>query len=688
MQLINNIILNLGLRRDITLVLVVVVVIFMMILPLPSFIMDVLITFSMTLSIMIMLVALRITRPLDFMTFPSILLISTLFRLAISISTTRLILVEGEAGDIIKTFGEVVIGGNIVVGLVIFLIITVVQFMVITKGADRVAEVTARFTLDGLPGKQMSIDADLRAGNVTQAMAKARRSDLELETKLFGAMDGAMKFVKGDATAGLVITAINLIGGILIGMTQRGMSFGEAGTLYSTMTIGDGLVAQIPALLISVSSGTIVTRVAGEKANDLSTDITFELSNNTRTLQICGFVVCAFGFIPGFPTIIFLCVGISIGLFGFFEQRKVTQMEEVVTDTWGMLEKKHAEYVIQECAEKEELPSIKILFPRIIRDFDVHEFSRLIDQLQQTLADKYGISFGIWSFAINDQQEHRCEVSIKGQLIDITEISNEYLFVKANASYLNIIDIDVYTEYKRQEGSLVKIEHQKTLDEKGIDYLDGQSLFFKKLNYTIEKNLPKFIMIEDVVRLLEKVGTTNKSLSQLLGEAIPKERLTYILKKLLEEGISLVSTDLIFETILYWGPKEENSLVIVDKVREAIGHEIVNRYATDDFLPVVIIAPSMEGVLREGLRIISNESYIILDTDISDNMFMQLNNTIQSPYEAKRDPVLTVQSDIRQGLQSILRERGYKIPVFSYQEIPAEVTLYPVGFIQPESIPS
>lgn len=684
MKAINNFILKLGFRRDVILAVLVVLVIFMMILPLPTILMDILITFSMTLAILIMLVALRITKPLQFLTFPSILLISTLFRLAISISTTRLILVEGDAGNIIQTFGEVVIGGNLVVGLVIFLIITVVQFLVITKGADRVAEVTARFTLDGLPGKQMSIDADMRAGNISQAAAKSRRDDLELETKLFGSMDGAMKFVKGDAVAGLVITAINLIGGITIGMTQRGLSFSEAGSLYSTMTIGDGLVAQIPALLTSISSGTIVTRVAGNDANDLSTDMTMELSNNTRTLQICGITICIFGFIPGFPTVIFLCVGSAIGISGFLQQRKLKEMENVIADTWSLLETTHAEFVAKECEMKQQLPSVKLLFPKIIKEFDVEEFSRLMDQLTNSLSRKYGISFGIWSFAINDKEQSLCEITIKGQLSEPIEISKDYVFVKANAAYLSMIGIEVHTEYKLQEGCLIKSDYIDLLTEKGIEYLNGQAIFFKRLSYIIEKNLSKFVMIENTVNLLKQVEKTDKSLSQLLGETIPKERLTYILKKLLEEGISIANLNIIFEAILYWAPKEENSLVVVDKVREAIGHEITSRYTEDEFLPVVIVAPSMEGIMREGLRALNNESFIILDTDISDHFLEQVRSSIPFPHKEKQDPILITQADVRHGLRSILRERDYSIPVLSYQEIPADVTLYPVGFIQSE----
>ncbi len=264
---------QLGQRKDIMLAILLLAVVFMMVLPLPTVILDVLIAINMTISVVLLMVSVYITSPLQFSVFPVLLLVTTLFRLALAVSTTRMILLQADAGQIVYTFGQFVVGGNLIVGIVIFLIITIVQFLVITKGSERVAEVSARFSLDAMPGKQMSIDGDMRAGVIDMDEARERRSQVEKESQMFGSMDGAMKFVKGDAIAGLVIILVNILGGIAIGVSQRGMSASDALSLYSILTVGDGMVSQVPALLIAITSGIIVTRVSSENSADLGSDI-------------------------------------------------------------------------------------------------------------------------------------------------------------------------------------------------------------------------------------------------------------------------------------------------------------------------------------------------------------------------------------------------------------------------------
>jgi type III secretion protein V len=287
-------------RNDIVLAVLLVAIVFMMILPLPTWLVDVLIGVNMTVSAMLLMVAMYLPSPLAFSSFPSVLLVSTLLRLGISIATTRLILLEGDAGHIIETFGNFVVGGNLIVGLVVFLIMTIVQFVVITKGAERVAEVAARFSLDAMPGKQMSIDGDMRAGTIDMEEAKIRRRLVEKESQLYGAMDGAMKFVKGDAIAGIIIVVVNLVGGILIGTLQRGLSLSEATRVYSVLTIGDGLIAQIPALFIAICAGMIVTRVqSGEGPSNVGRDIGAQVLAQPKALVIAAVVAMGMGLIPG-----------------------------------------------------------------------------------------------------------------------------------------------------------------------------------------------------------------------------------------------------------------------------------------------------------------------------------------------------------------------------------------------------
>ncbi|NJR13299.1 MAG: FHIPEP family type III secretion protein [Phyllobacteriaceae bacterium] len=297
---------NLGRFHDVAFVLFFGIIVALLIIPLPTVLIDGLIGVNMALAVMIMVAALYLRSVLDLSTFPAIVLLTTLLRLAISVATTRLILAEGDAGHIITAFGNFVVEGNVIVGLVIFLIVALVQFIVITKGAERIAEVTARFTLDAMPGKQMSIDADVRAGTCTPEDARARRFKLEKESQFFGSMDGAMRFVKGDAIAGLVIIIVNLIGGMLVGMLQKNMSAGEALKKYSLLTVGDGLIAQIPSMFIAVAAGIVVTRVMKEDAQDVGRDIAEQLAKQARPLMIAAVFCIALSLIPGFPTLVFL----------------------------------------------------------------------------------------------------------------------------------------------------------------------------------------------------------------------------------------------------------------------------------------------------------------------------------------------------------------------------------------------
>ena len=334
-NLLNRGIAALTSRNDIILAVMIVAIIFMMILPLPTLAVDALIGVNMTISATLLMVAMYLPSPLAFSSFPSVLLVTTLFRLGISIATTRLILLQGDAGHIIETFGNFVVGGNLIVGLVVFLILTIVQFVVITKGAERVAEVAARFSLDAMPGKQMSIDADLRAGTIDMDQARQRRSVVEKESQLYGAMDGAMKFVKGDAIAGLIIVAVNLLGGILIGTLQRGMTAGNAVQVYSILTIGDGLIAQIPALFIAICAGIIVTRVqTGDGPSNVGRDIGSQVLAQPRALVIAAAIALGMGLIPGMPTLVFAILALAVGTVGLVLLRST---RKVVDEKTGVI---------------------------------------------------------------------------------------------------------------------------------------------------------------------------------------------------------------------------------------------------------------------------------------------------------------------------------------------------------------
>jgi type III secretion protein V len=309
MSLINRLLAEMSKRQDLVFAFFFVMIVVMLVFPLPTWLVDGLLAVNLTVSLVILISATYLKHPLEMSSFPSIILLTSMLRVAMSVATTRLILATGDAGQLIVAFGEFVIGGNLVVGLVIFLIIATVQFMVVTKGAERISEVSARFTLDALPGKQMSIDNDARNGDITAEEARDKRQTLQLEMQFYGAMDGAMRFVKGDAIAGLIIVFINLVGGMTIGMMQRGLSAGEAGQLYVLLSVGDGLIAQIPAMFMALAAGTIVTRVTTDTSSNLGRDITRQLGAEPKALGVAGFVAIGMGFTPGFPTIVFMILG-------------------------------------------------------------------------------------------------------------------------------------------------------------------------------------------------------------------------------------------------------------------------------------------------------------------------------------------------------------------------------------------
>lgn len=316
---------KLGQRNDLMLAAMLVAIVSLIILPMPTVLVDFLIALNMGLSFILMMTSIYLLSPLEFSSFPAVLLVTTLFRLALSITTTRLILLQADAGEIVYTFGNFVVGGNLIVGIVIFLIITIVQFLVITKGSERVAEVSARFSLDGMPGKQMSIDADLRAGSIEMEEAQKRRELVQKESQMYGSMDGAMKFVKGDAIAGLIIIFVNITAGVAIGTTMNDMTAGEALQLYAILTVGDGLISQIPALLISITSGIIVTRVSNEDSKDLGNEIGGQLLDKPKALLVGGVLLLGFALIPGFPTFIFLMLALMIGGGGYYLLRKASR---------------------------------------------------------------------------------------------------------------------------------------------------------------------------------------------------------------------------------------------------------------------------------------------------------------------------------------------------------------------------
>lgn len=677
----NSFFVNMTEHKDVFLLLVIVVVLLMMILPLPTFLMDIMITLNISAAILILLMTLQLRTPTQFSTFPSLLLVTTLFRLAISISTTRLILIEGDAGKIVETFGNVVISGNLVVGFVIFMIITVVQFLVITKGADRVAEVGARFTLDGMPGKQMSVDADVRAGNIDQAQAKAQRQVLEQETRLFGAMDGAMKFVKGDAMAGLVITLINLVGGIGIGMGQLGYSFGEAAQLYALLTIGDGLVAQIPALLISVAAGTMVTRVTNPHGLDLGTEIGDQISQNHRTMMLGGAVIGLFGFIPGFPTAIFVLVGAGLSVFAYTLNKRRTATPSLPKAEWQEMIELHNKNSEDLKKTVQGSDTIKLILPNSILNFNPVQFQMDFGPLANKMEKFLGIPVGFWSYDINENEETRFEIMIGSDRISAGEVNPDCFFVKANFSYLKEMDIPVESHCGKAEGCWVKFEHGEKLSEENISYHAPLDMILLDLQYAAVSNLDRFVTYQTTLRLLDDESRANPALIEDLKSKIGVDQLCNILKSFVSERIYLKSRTRVIEAILNWAPKCTDPLTVVQHVRAEIDDVISSRFGPDGFLKAIVIAPAMESAIRAGFRKADDESFVVLDSEMSEFIVQQVRSMVDETFKPGSSPVILTQQDIRRAIHNVLVQYGLFVPVLCYQEVTPDILIYPIGFI-------
>ena len=677
-------------RQDLMLVALLVLAIGMMILPLPTLIVDFLLAFNMSATVLLLMVAIYLRQPLDFSTLPAVILIATIFRLALSITTTRLILSNAEAGQIIETFGQFVIAGNLVVGLVIFLIITIVQFVVVTKGSERVAEVSARFTLDAMPGKQMAIDADLRSGEITQAEARERRTQLSKESQFYGAMDGAMKFVKGDAIAGLIITAVNLIGGIAVGSFQKGLGMGEAVAVYSILTIGDGLVAQIPALFTSIACGTIVTRVTTDDKSNLGSDISRQLVAEPRSLQVAAAIMLALAAIPGFPTAIFLFLASLFGglsLLYFLRDRKAKKAE--------LAEQAEAD-AANRGAGGEPLPEFvdrpqEELIVQVRTGIDLFNFidrlvMREVTNTHRTrILEKYGFVFSPPVYD-RDASVGRDEYRIFLEHVPVGSgtIDFDKLLIPDGPDLLEAAGVP-YQVRRDEDGierTYVALEERARLEELDIRYRDAHWMLVDRVVAVQEEYASYFVTVDEVKRLLAIVGKTYQDLVAEVSRVVPITRMTDVLKRLVDEKVSIRSMRLILEALLEWGQKEADPAVLTEHVRGALKRQICFGLADQNrIISVFLLDRGLEDMIRRNLRQSAVGSYLALDEQTSRTLTAQVRAQMDQAARQNRRPIFLTAADVRRFFRSFLKGNGLTCPVISQQEMAPEFTVQPVGVL-------
>lgn len=673
-------------RSDVIIVAFMLMAIVMMIIPLPTSLVDMLIGLNIALSILILIVAFYIGHSVEFSTLPPLILLSTLFRLSLSITTTRLILLHGDAGHIVKAFGDYVIAGQVVVGMVVFLIITVAQFVVITKGAERVAEVAARFTLDAMPGKQMSIDNDLRNGDIEQAEARRRRSRLERESQMFGAMDGAMKFVKGDAIAGLVILAVNLLGGMLIGMSERGMSFGDAVHAYSLLTVGDGLIAQIPALLISVAAGTVVTRVNSDGASgDLGTEILRQLGGSYLALSLTSLIMIGVGLLPGFPTWVFLGLSLIFGASAFVIYRSQAGKKQL---------------------EPEALIEPLEVVPEVLGDgsYAAVPYSRVLLKLGAALADSastqllrqrietmchdirsdLGVDIPVPSVYIDrNAAPNSFRVELEGVPVNEGEMPTNFILLQDDSLHvhlLDIVDLEADSPLSGRPAHWVERQHEETLRSAGISFLPPDEVLRDVLERTLRRYAGDFLGIQETRLLLEHNEVTYGELVKEVLRLVPLQRMAETLRILIGEGVSIRNQRALLESLVEWGGRETDAGRLAEHLRAGLARQISYQYADRNrVIAALVLAPGLEDQLRASLRR-QEPGRELISEDVSRPLLVQLRDACDRTPDAN-SAVLLVHPDLRRSLRRLVLRGELSLAVLSFRELAAEYNLQALATI-------
>ena len=666
---VNGVLLKVAQRAEVLGAVVIMAIVFIFIVPLPTWLVDILIALNICISCLLIMLALFLPGPLAFSSFPSILLLTTMFRLALSIATTRLILLEQDAGDIVEAFGNFVVGGNLAVGMVIFLILTLVNFLVITKGSERVAEVAARFSLDAMPGKQMSIDSDLRAGLIDGVQARDKREQLSRESQLFGAMDGAMKFVKGDAIAGLIIVVVNLLGGFSTGMFQHGLSAADSMALYSVLTIGDGLIAQIPALLISLTAGMIITRVAPEGRKgitNMGAEIARQMTSEPKSWMIASVAMLVFAIVPGMPTLVFILLAMMTGALGYYLDRRRRREAQPEAEA--------VEAMRPEENGKEDLrgfdPSRPYLlqFPSALRGTpEVTDLIHGIRQVRNSLVANIGLTLPPFEVEIDDSladDEMRFCVHevpmVKASVVQRVAVERSALTVEPEHGIPGLAE-------RNEQDWLWLPPDDPLLNDAQLERFNATSLIVERMKKAMMLSGPQFLGIQESKAILSWLENNQPELVQELQRIMPISRFSAVLQRLASEGVPLRAVRLIVESLIEYGQHEREPEALADYARIALKSQIYHQYSEADGLHAWLLSPQTENVLREALRQTQTGVFFALDGDNSAALINLLNQAFSA--RAKIKSVLLVAQDLRSPLRTLLLEEFNHVPVLSFAEL-------------------
>lgn len=676
---------------DIFLAITVITVVALLILPIPTFLIDIFICANITAAIVVLLLAIYIPHSLKLSSFPTILLLTTLFRLGLNVATSRLILLNADAGHMVTAFGNTVVGGNLVVGIVIFLLLMLINMLVVAKGSERVAEVAARFTLDAMPGKQMSIDADLRAGLLDQDQAKTRREELSRESQLFGAMDGAMKFVKGDVIAGIIIFAINIIAGIIIGTMQHGMEMEEALSTYAILSVGDGLVSIVPGLLMSVCAGLIVTRVNSvDGEEDLGKSVLSQVIAYPKAMFIAAAFTALMGLIPGLPTAPLLLLSLIVFFVGLITRGMKTAAREK-PNTAATFEKPVAE------PKKSPEPKAPGVLPICIEvadnlvsfvDDKSNFISELIPMLRESLDYELGIDFP--GIRVRPASTHTLPASHYTLLMHEVPVAHgivdpEECLVSAAPHAIKAIGIKNVTSGKNPSNNItatiVSIHDRDIIEQAGFVTWDAPSRILLHLSGLLRKNAKDFITLHEAQVMLDRV---EQQFPALVKEVVPKAvslfQLTDILKRLLSEEIAIKDIKTILSSLAEFGPGEQNTVMLTEHVRTSLARYLCYRFGHgSDMLLVYLLATDIEDMIRSSIVNSSQGQYLALEPDLATEILHALRHEIsQLPPGARRPVILTAQ-EIRRFVRKLIEVEFHEVAVMSYQELSADFRVQPIG---------
>lgn len=673
---------------DLALSALIVAVIALIILPVPVQVLDVLLAINLSLSVLLLMAAIFSARALDLSTFPSLLLFTTLLRLSLNIASTKAILLHADAGHVIETFGQLVMGGNVLVGIVVFAIISIVQFIVITKGSERVAEVGARFTLDAMPGKQMAIDADLRAGHLTPDQARSKRLMLGMETQFHGGMDGAMKFVKGDAIASLLITVVNMVAGIAVGVLYHGMTGGEAAGRFALLSIGDAMVSSIASLFISVSAGVLITRV--EQAGDadrhsLGRVVVDQLTRRPSALTGAAVLVAALALIPGFPALIFL------GLAGLLAWAATSSQKQRQPPG-----KRTVHEGLEACRRegaKGDLAPISTTPPtwtggvtvRLSEELsgwlDYRQLNEAFSALRGRMQSTLGAPFpGVHVWVDLSQVGSLVEVSIADVPKCSISIPSRHAWLEDETSSLmsQAVEADEVLGHKPSHW---------IPNELGTSIPDCHSVevvLVRVVEDLLRQHAHQFIGIQEAMNILERASQDFPGLVAEVQKLLPVQKIAEVLRRLLEEQISIRNLRSIFEALVVWGPREKDILLLTEHVRAELGNQIAYKSALGNkHLRVVLMDAAAERLIRQNIKPTPTGNYLTLATEHADMLRAQFKSILD---QQSRPAALVTSMDIRRYTRKLFETNWPDIPVLSYQELEGHVNLEPIGQVTGEVI--